>query len=316
MVCPEYHATRHSSRLDDVKLVYKHASRLVRRVPPPWPRAGKGRPPKFSARRHAAICITARCLDLTYREVEGQAPFFLRETVDHSTIGWALKRMGVNYVKLLLALLRRELQRLVRVEFYTVDTTGISTPRLKRRVKAFRRLWEREFLKLHALVGYSRRASALFVVASRVTKSNVTDGSQLGYLLRGLRVRGEPLLADAAYHSKRNLELAVEHGFKPVIKPRSYGYHGLFWKRTLREFKRAHGLYRSRGIAEAVFAGLANRYHSHTRYKRGRTKTTSILLMLVAHNLRTLVRVRAMKRMGILFIQWIYSTNPTMPKNF
>jgi hypothetical protein len=246
---------------------------------------------------------------LTYREVEGQAPSFLRETIDHSTVGWAFKRLGVNYVKLLLALLRRRLKQLVRCELYAVDATGISTPRLRKRRKAFKTLWEREFLKLHALVGYSRRAGALVVMAARVTKANVTDGSQLGYLLKGLRANGEPLLADAAYHSKRNLELAIEHGFKPVIKPRSYGYHGLFWKRMLREFKRKRKLYRQRGVAEALFAGLANRYGSRTRCKRVRTKTISMLLMLVAHNLRTLARVRTAKKMGFLITIRIYSTN-------
>jgi hypothetical protein len=179
----------------------------------------------------------------------------MRKTIDHSTVGWAFKRIGVNYVKLLLVLLRRELERLVRCELYAVDTTGISTPRLRRCKKAFKRLRKREFLKLHALVGYSRRAGALVVAASRVTKASVPDGSQLGYLLRGLQAWGEPLLADAAYHSKRNLELAIEHGFKPVIKPRSYEYRGLFWKRTLREFERDRKIYRQRGITEAVSAG-------------------------------------------------------------
>ena len=316
MVYPGYHMTRHSSRLEDIELLYKNASRLVARVPPPWPRARRGRRPKFSARRHAAICLTAHCLNLTYREVEGQAPSFLCETIDHSTVGWAFKRLGVGYAKLLFALLRQKLQQLAPFELYAVDTTGISTPRLRKRKKAFKTLWEREFLKLHALVGYSRRAGALVVVMARVTKANVADGSQLGYMLRGLRAECQPLLADAAYHSKRNLELAARRGFKPVIKPRSYGYRGLFWKRTLREFERDRGLYRMRGITEAVFAGLANRYNSHTRHKLPRTKAVGILLMLVAHNLRTLARVRAMERMGFLFIIRIYSTNPALAKVF
>jgi hypothetical protein len=58
-----------------------------------------------------------------------------------------------------------------------------------------------------------------------------------------------------------------------------------------------------------VFAGLANRYNSHTRHKLPRTKVTSILLMLVAHNLRTLARVCAMEELKILLVVWIYSTN-------
>ena len=310
MVCPRYHATRHSSKLDDVEQIFSIAEKLVRRLPPPWQRARRGRRPKFPARRHAAICVTKQYFDYALREVEGHAPSFMGKTIDHSTVGWAFKRLRVNYLKLLFLLLRRELVKLARCEFYVADSTGISTPRLRRRRKAFKTLREHEFLKLHALVGYSRQASALVVFAARVTNADVTDGSQLGYLLKDLQAKGEPLLADSAYDSERNLQLALERGFKPLIKPRLIGYHGVFRKQMLREFKRDRRFYRQRGIAEALFAGLANRYGSHTRCKRVRTKTTSMLLMLVAHNLRTFARVRAAKEIGVFVILWIYSTNP------
>jgi hypothetical protein len=231
------------------------------------------------------------------------------KTIDHSTVGKAFKRLRVSYLRLLVLLLRRELTRLAHCEFYVVDSTGISTPRLIHRRKASKMLHEREFLKLHALVGYSRRASALVVFSARVTKANVTDGSQFGYLLKGLRAEGEPLLADSAYDCERNLHLALERGFRPLIKPRLVEYRGIFRKHMLREFKRNRKLYRQRGIAEALFGGLANRYGTRTRCKRVRTKITSMLLMLVAHNLRTLARVRAAEEMGSLVILWIYSTN-------
>jgi IS5 family transposase len=258
--------------------------------------------------------VVRQYFDYTLREVEGQAPFFMGKKIDHSTVGKAFKRLRVNYLKLLVLLLRRELMGLARCEFYVIDSTGISTPHLRRRRKAFKMLREREFLKLHALVGYSRQAGALVVFAARVTNANIVDGSQLRYLLRDLRAKGEPLLADSAYDSERNLKLALERGFKPLIKPRSVGYRGIFRKHMLREFKRNHKLYRQRGIAEALFAGLANRYGSRTRCKRVRTKTVSMLLMLVAHNLRTLARVRAAEETGSSVTIWIYSTNSAARK--
>ena len=121
MVCPNYWTARHSSELDNVGRIFNLAEKLLRRLPPPWEHARRGRRPKFCSRRHAAICITARCLDLTYREVEGSAPTFMDKTIDHSTVGWAFKRLRKNYLELLILLLRRELQRLLRCEFYTID---------------------------------------------------------------------------------------------------------------------------------------------------------------------------------------------------
>ena len=310
MVCPNYWIARHSSKLDDVEQIFNHAERLLRRLPPPWERARRGRRPKFSSRRHAAVCLTAKCLDLTYREVEGSAPRFMRETIDHSTVGWAFKRLRKNYLGLLILLLRRELQRLLRCEFYTIDSTGISTSRLRRRRRAFKTVWMHESLKLHVLAGYSPQDSALVVFAASVTGESVHDATQFKPLLSDLWAKGEPLIADSAYDARSNIEFARSHGFVPVVKPRSYEPHGFVRRQAAQEFRLKRKLYRQRGIAEAIFAGLANRYDSKTRCKRLDTKISSILFMAVAHNLRTLMRVSAMRKNGISIFILIYSTNP------
>lgn len=304
-----YHAARHSAKIDDVNAVYKTATTLVARLPQPWQRSHRGRPPKLSSREYLAVCLVYVCLDLTYRGVEGLAPAFLDETVDHSTVGKVFKRLKPSYVKLVLGLLRKRLKGHAEIDFFFVDSTGISTPRLKTRVKALKKVREREFFKLHVLAGYSGKASALVIFAASVTKPNVTDGSQLGYLLRSIDGGGKRLLGDSAYDWRRNIELALKSGFKPLFKPRDIQYHGMFRKLMLRDFKRNRKLYRQRGIGEAIFGGIENRYRAHTRCKRVRTKVLSMLLMLVAHNLRTLMRVQAARERGFLFVMWIYSTN-------
>jgi len=274
----------------------------VRRLPPPWERSRRGRRPKFSARKHAAICATARYFDYTYREVEGQAPLMMPKTIDHSTVGWALKRMRVPYLKLLLMLLFREINRLAKCQVYMVDSTGISTTHLRRRKRALKMSWSREFLKMHVLVGYSREAGALAVASARVTAGNVADCTQLKWLLVGLNGSGEPLLADRGYDSRRNNEIAARHGFRAVIKPRAIGMDRWVNRKKFLEFRRNRRLYRQRGIAEAVFGGIENRYGAMTRCKLPATKAASVLLMAVAHNLRTLARVRAMRDMEILIV--------------
>lgn len=243
---PGYHAARHSAKLENVAAVYKTATSMVARLPPPWERSKRGRPPKLSSREYLAVCIVYVCLDLTYREVEGFAPAFLDETIDHSNVGKVLKRLKPSYVKLVLGLLRKRLKGHAEFDFYFVDSTGISTPRLKTRVKVLRKAREREFYKLHVLAGYSSRASALVIFAARVTKPNVTDGSQLRYLLRGLEGEGKRLLGDSAYDWRCNIELALKRGFKPLFKPRDVGYHGVFRKMVLRDFKQNKKLYRMR----------------------------------------------------------------------
>ncbi|MFH1821435.1 MAG: hypothetical protein ABH852_03205, partial [Methanobacteriota archaeon] len=80
------------------------------------------------------------------------------------------------------------------------------------------------------------------------------------------------------------------------------GMHHRVRKKRFKEFRRDRRLYRQRGIAEAVFGGIENRYGAMVRCRLPATKAASVLLMAVAHNLRTLARVRAMKEIRILLL--------------
>lgn len=64
-------------------------------------------------------------------------------------------------------------------------------------------------------------------------------------------------------------------------------------KEVLRDFRWNRKLYRRRGIGEAIFAGIENRYGAHTRCRRMKKRGLRMLLMLVAHNLHTYMRVQA-----------------------
>lgn len=313
MTHPKYWLARHNSEPDNVKRVYELAWMLVARVPPPWEPAKRGRPPKFSPRMHAAICITTVCLNLTYREVEGDAPAFLGMTIDHSTVGWAFKRIRENYLKLLLLLLRQKLEEEVSSELFVIDSTGISTPRFKKRRYAFKTLRERVCLKLHALVGYSSKDSALLVHSASVTGECVHDCTQFKPLISDIRAQGEPLIGDPAYDADFTRKFAREHGFRPVIKPRECdedGPHGFVRREVFKEFEENRELYDKGKVAEGFFGGIEIRYGSKVRCKLLHVEVSNILLMAVAHNLRTYARVCAQNNRKILFVVWIFSTNP------
>ena len=309
MVCPGYWKARHASGIDDARRVYKVALETVKRLPPPWKRSRRGRPPEKSAHEYAAICIVMVCFDLTYREVEAFAPGFAGKPIDHSMVGWALRRMGLNYLRLVLGLTRKRLRGELEFEFYFVDATGISTPRKIVRIREMRRVREHEVYKLHALAGYSSRTSALVVVSARVTRANASAGAEFQRLVHGIRGNGEPLLGDSAFDTLRNYECAERRGFIPLFRPRKGWFRGLRRREILKRFDRNRKLYRRRGIGEALFAGLENRYGARTRCRRRKTKHAWVLLALIAHNLRTLMRVRAMKQLGIFCLLLIYPTN-------
>ena len=313
MTHPRYWLARHSSKPDDVKRIFKVAETLVARVPPPWEPARRGRRPKFSARRHAAICITMVCLNLTYREVEGFSTAFIGMTIDHSTVGWAFKRLRENYLKLLILVLRRKLEREVSPEFFVIDSTGISTPRFKVRKRAFKKVKTRIWLKLHAFLGCSLKHSTMVAYSASVTGLSVHDVTQFEPLVSDIRARGEPLLGDPAYDWEFVRAWAKRHGFEPIIKPREHeeGPHGFARREAFEEFEENLETYKLRKVAEGFFGGIENRYGSKTRLKLLPSEVSNLMLMAVAHNIRTYMRVRAQNREEILFIVWIFSTNPS-----
>jgi hypothetical protein len=249
------------------------------------------------------------CFDLTYREVESFAPGFAGKQIDHSMVGWALRRMSLSYLALVLGLTRKRLCGELEFEFYFVDSTGISTPRKIARVEAMRRVRRHEVYKMLVLAGYSGKASALVVVSARATRFSASDCVEFPRLMRGVRGKGELMLGDSAFDALRNYDCAEQRGFIPLFRPREGRFRGLRRHGILKRFKRNRRLYRKRGIVETLFGGLENRYGAHTRYKRVKTKRAWVLLALIAHNLRTLMRLEAAKRLEIFCLMVIYPTS-------
>lgn len=79
-------------------------------------------------------------------------------------------------------------------------------------------------------------------------------------------------------------------------------------REVFKEFEENRELYRLRKVAEGFFGGIETRYDGGIRCKLLHVQIFNIMLMAVAHNLRTSARVRAQKDKEILIIVWIYST--------
>jgi hypothetical protein len=96
----------------------------------------------------------------------------------------------------------------------------------------------------------------------------------------------------------------------PSFHPRSIELHGFARRKMAMEFELGRDFYRPRSVTEGFFGGLANRYPSRTRCRLLSTTVSTLLLMVVAHNLRILARVQAMNGQEIFILLWIYSINP------
>jgi len=299
MRTPNYWKAYHASKLYDKAEIFKICLRVASTLGPPWRVSERGRPPKFRPELYAAVGIFRKYFASSLRIAEGDTPLLIGLRMDHATIWWGLQRTPVVYFERALELLYALIGELFKCEIFVADSTGVDTDRYQNRRRVLKTGPKLEFLKLHVLEGYSRKAGLVPVAAARVTHGYAHDSPQLERLLENFHGECEPLLADSAYYSRHNLELVREHGLRPVIKPKAFKTMKLWRALAERDFGKERELYRMRGVGEAPFGGFAIRYGSRTRCRLPHTRKVDTILLAVAHNLRTYARARATKRLEI-----------------
>ena len=68
----------HKAKLNDFLKVWKLALDIVEGLGDPWKRSKRGKRPKFTSKKHAAVCIFMKYFGLTYRKIEGSAELLMR----------------------------------------------------------------------------------------------------------------------------------------------------------------------------------------------------------------------------------------------
>jgi hypothetical protein len=295
---PAYWKAYHASRMNDRSYIFKLAMRVVEAIGSPWRIAKRGRKPKFKPELHAAICIYLRCFNLTYRDAEGEMPLLISQSIDHSTIGWAMQRVPVDYVSKALKLLHVEINSLLLDGVFIADSTGIKTDRYEGATIVLTETKKREFRKLHVIVDYFREHGIISIASAGESSGNAHDSPAFRQIFDPELCRDNLLLGDSAYDALENFKLAYENNLHPVIKLKDHLHSSRtkgirIRRRAARDFDEE--LYKQyRGIVEGVFGGLEARYGNRTRCRLEHTRRVSIILMALAHNIRAYVRAIAL----------------------
>jgi len=130
-----YWKAYHASKINNHRHILNLIMQIVEALGSPWRTSKRGRKPKFLPKEHAAICIYMRYFN-------------------PSTVGWAIQRMPVKYIKKAIKLLHLETQSLLREGVFIADSTGIETDRYKDAKIVLREAERREFRKLHVIADY------------------------------------------------------------------------------------------------------------------------------------------------------------------
>lgn len=299
-----YWKTYHEAKLNYFLKVWGLALLIVNEAGDPWKKSKRGRRPKFTSKMHAAICIFMKYFDLTYRDIEGSSELLIKLQIDHSTVGWAMKRIPVNYVKKAIRNLNFRISELCSEGAFIVDSTGIKTDRDVEGRFILEKREKKEFLKLHILVKYFPNEGLLSVANAHVTKSNRHDSPifRNKLLTEEVAEKDTVIFGDKAYYAFATFEKIYDLGMKPVIPPKNWKSKSMT-KRTLRRralFDYNNDLRKKfRGMIEGVFGGLETEYGNRTRCRTHHARNVSILLLALSHNLKTYQKALTLKQLQI-----------------
>lgn len=294
----------HKAKLNDFLKVWKLALEIVEGLGDPWKRSKRGRRPKFTSKKHAAVCIFMKYFGLTYRKIEGSAELLMRLSIDHSTVGWAMKRLPVSYIKKAIKRLHFRISDLCSEGAFIVDSTGIRTDREVEGKFILEKREKKEFLKLHVFVKYFPNEGLVSIANAHVTKSNRHDSPifRNKLLKPDVAEKGTIVFGDKAYYAFATFEKIYDLGMKPVIPPKNWKSKSMT-KRTLRRralFDYNNDLRKKfRGMIEGVFGGLETEYGNRTRCRNHHTRSVSALLLALSHNLKTYQKALTLKQLQI-----------------
>jgi transposase len=176
---------------------------------------------------------------------------------------------------------------------FAPDSTGFSTSRFVRWFdeKYGQERTGREWVKAHVMTGVKTN----IVTTAIIDSPSANDCPMFKPMVEQTIANGftpQAFVADKAYLSKDNLELAEKHGAVPFIPFKSNsvpGEAGTLWERLFGyfQFNRADFLkhYHARSNVESTFSMVKAKFRDSVRSKSDTAMKHEVLLKLLCHNI-------------------------------
>jgi transposase len=181
---------------------------------------------------------------------------------------------------------------------FAVDSTGFRTTCFTPYAHMRYHVPERHgFLKAHVCVGVKTN----IITSVRVTDYNDADSPQFAGLLQTTKESGfsmQQVLADKAYSSRKNLEIAAECGAVPFIPFRSNttgkSRGSSTWRKMYLYFSAKQeefmAYYHKRSNVESTFAAIKKKLGDTLKSKNFIAQKNELLCKILAYNITVLIR--------------------------
>jgi transposase len=273
----------------------RKAKKIVNKLPEPWAKASKGRPP-HEPKIVVIMCILKILLCKTYDAIDELADdprlkciLGKEKLPGHSVVHRGMLKLSMEYIRLI----NKEIIKAFQLEMMEiiVDSTGLRLINSSSwyDIRIGRENKRKDNIKLHVLCC----ANTGLIIDFRITDWKRHDSPVFRQLIRDLR-RIEKAIGDSAYLSIKNCRLVVEKEGLPYFYLKSNSTararHPKAWKQMVRSFfenrEQWLSVYNIRSFVEAVFSSLKRCFGSTIRAVKKRMQKKELALKIVAYNIK------------------------------
>lgn len=279
------------------KRIYEELLKIVKKLGEPFEKKSRrGRKFKIDPKEYTAFIAFKISRGDNYREMELDSELFVDKHIDHSTFGKNFFKIPYEYLRKLLQLTGKLLEKLLkRTKVHIADSTKITTDRYKEIIHQGKPRRIKEVYKLHTMIQRHPEKQITVIVDGIASDEHISDSEGAVRMMSVLRKR-DLFTADRGYDYEKVYETCFTRNIKVNIKPqkRSCGKHSVYRKKMIDSFSE-ETYKQQRGVVETEFAGFENAGLVFTHYRSDDTRLKYGLILEIRHNINNLMRLRVEK---------------------
>jgi len=286
-------------KLFSPKKIYNKILGFARNLGKPFKKKSKRGPKmKLQPEEYASYIAFKGSKGDAYRDMELDSETFFGKNLDHSTFGKNFQKIPNNYLRKLLQLTGKHLEKLLHhAKVHVPDSTKLTTDRYKDIIYQGKPRRIKETFKLHTMVQRHPKKQMTIIMDGFSSDGHISDAEGAVRMSHVLQ-EGDILPADRGYDYEKVYSACAERKVKTNIKKQNRGDGRGFRHRKKAKFRK-QSYKKQRGIVETRFAAIENAGLTLTHYRKEDTRFKYGLLLEIKQNIDNLLRLEAE---GLFFI--------------
>jgi len=281
--------------IKDYRKVWNITKEIVQKEDIPFKLKKRGRPPKLKLWMYVCIAILYVYFNDPFRETEKLLALLTGKRLDHSNIIRWFGKLDPSYIDKLVYKVHLQIIKQNNKGDYIADSSGVSCDRYQDTIHRGETIRELTHWKLHIFAQYLLVLGLVSLVSVWATHGDVNDSPIFRQrLLKPSRVTaGKKCHADKAYFGKKNIRKAKDAKLIPNFVPKERNYSDALLKKAVREYDN-EARKKNRGLVETPFGGLETEMQMKIRCRKPHHRNIVTCLLGLKHNIKTLLRVKAL----------------------